>query len=393
MVLAVAVLLYVMVYAHWPKLAVQVDLQVYRFGAMRVWDGLDLYSVGLTGNPRELLFIYPPFAALCFLPLTFVSEHSAQLLWLLATCILVAYAVWRMLTSLRDTHAGDLWSLTALLVGLVAWLDPFRLSLQLGQINIAILAVVLADLLAPAHRKWVGIGIGLAAGIKLTPALFIVYLATIGRLRAALVATATFAATVVVGFVLLPSDSRYYWLRQGFRDVGRISHDPRANTSAAGLLLRLHVPNVLATALAIALAIAALALAATAHRRGHAVLAIAVVGMASAAVAPFSWSHHWVWFAPLLVHLGYRAYSLRCAYSAWALWLVWALLAGWFTTVRAGAPETGVLSLQPGGVWNDIVPGAYLFVFLAVLASTAVWLWRSAAVPQATPEPQPVPLH
>jgi alpha-1,2-mannosyltransferase len=389
--LAVAVLLYVVVYAHWPTLARQVDLQVYRFGAMRAWDGLDLYSVGLTGNPKRLLFIYPPFAALCFLPFTFISEHSAQVLWLLTTCILVTFAVWRMLTSLRVTRVGGLWSLAALLVGLVAWLDPFRLSLELGQINIAILAVVLADLLSPAHLKWVGIGIGLAAGIKLTPALFIVYLATIGRLRAALVATATFAATVVVGFTLLPTDSEYYWLRQGFHDVGRISHDPRANTSAAGLLLRLHVPSVLATAVAIALAVAALALAATAYRRGHAVLAIAVVGMASAAAAPFSWSHHWVWFAPLLVHLGYRAYIHRCTYSAWALWLLCALLAGWFTAVRGDTPEAGVLSLRLGGAWKDIIPDTYLFIFLAVMVCTTVWLWRSAAVSQTTPDSEPQP--
>ncbi|MBV9321887.1 MAG: hypothetical protein JO106_18595, partial [Mycobacterium sp.] len=67
--LAVALVLYVVVYTRWPSLVTQVDLQVYRFGATRVWKGLDLYSIGLTGNPKELLFIYPPFAALCFLPL------------------------------------------------------------------------------------------------------------------------------------------------------------------------------------------------------------------------------------------------------------------------------------------------------------------------------------
>ncbi|EUA35723.1 hypothetical protein I552_6525 [Mycobacterium xenopi 3993] len=65
-VLAGALMLYALVYVHWPRLAVQVDLQVYRFGAMRVRDGLDLYSIGLTGNSKELLFIYPPFAALAF---------------------------------------------------------------------------------------------------------------------------------------------------------------------------------------------------------------------------------------------------------------------------------------------------------------------------------------
>ncbi|MGH3558305.1 MAG: glycosyltransferase 87 family protein [Mycobacterium sp.] len=379
-VLAAALLLYLVVYVRWPSMLVQVDLQVYRFGATRVRDGLDLYSVGLTGNPKTLLFIYPPFAALGLLPLAYISEPTVQILWLLLMCGLTTYAIRRMLTAMGLTAGRGLWSLTALLVGLVAWLEPVRLSLQLGQINIVILVLVLTDLLGPAQRKWVGIGIGLAAGLKLTPALFIVYLAATGRLRAAVVAGATFVATLVVGFVLLPTDSAFYWLRGGFHDAGRISQNPyasTANASVGGLLTRLHAPAALATAAAVVLAAVAVALAALAYRRGHAVLAIAIVGMACAAASPFSWSHHWVWFAPLIVHLGFRAYVLGRTCSTWTLWPLWVLLAGWFTSVRAHSQAAGVLSLRPGGVWNDIVPGGYPVVFVAVLIGTAVWLWRS----------------
>lgn len=377
--LAVALLLYLLAYAHWPGLATQVDLQVYRFGALRVRDGLDLYSVGLTGNPRTLLFIYPPVAGLGLLPLGYVSEPAVQLLWLLLTCGLITYAIRRMLTSMGLTAASGLWGLTALLVGLVAWLEPFRLSLQLGQINIVILALVLADLPGPRQRKWADIGIGVAAGIKLTPALFIVYLAAIGRWRSALVAGATFAATIVVGFVLLPEDSAFYWLRGGFHNAGRISANPyasTANTSVSGLLTRLGTSVGPATAAAVLLAAVAVVLAVLAYRRGHPVLAIAVVGMACATASPFSWSHHWVWFAPLLAHLGYRAYVLGCRYCAWTLWPLCALLGGWFTSLGEHR-EAGVLSLQPGGGWNALIPGTYVFVFIGVLIVTALWLWRS----------------
>lgn len=378
-VLAVALLLYLVTYAVWPDMATQVDMQVYRFGALRVRDGVDLYSVGLTGNAKTLLFIYPPFAALGMLPLSYVGEPVARVLWLLLMCGLITYAVRRMLISLGLTAAGGLWRLTALLVGLVIWLEAVRLSLQLGQINIVILVLVLADLLGPARRGWAGVGVGVAAGIKLTPALFIVYLVAIGRLRAALVAGATFAATIAVGFVVLPSDSTFYWLRGGFHDAGRISQNPfasTANASVDGLLGRLHAPAALAAATAVTLAAAAVALAAVAYRRGHAVLAVALVGMASAAASPFSWSHHWVWFAPLLVHLGYRAHVLGRSMSAWTLWALFALLAGWFTGVGR-SPQAGVLSLRPGGLWNDVMPGGYVLVFVAVLVGTALWLRRS----------------
>ncbi len=378
--LAAAALLYVVVYICWPSLATQVDLQVYRFAALRLWHGLDLYSIGLTGNSKELLFIYPPFAALCFSPLALVGEPAVRVLWLTLTCAVLGYAIRRMLTSMAPAGTDGLWSLTALLLGLVVWLEPVRLTLQLGQINIAILAIVVADLLGPPQRRWAGMGIGLAAGIKLTPALFIIYLAATGRLRAALVAGATLLATVLVGFAVLPAGSTFYWLRRGFDDAGRIAQHPfstTANTTLAGLLTRLHVAPAAAAVAAVVFAVAAVTLATITHRRGHAVLSLAIVGMASAAASPFSWSHHWVWFAPLLVHLGYRAYLLRGSYSVWALWALFALLGGWFTSLGEHH-ESGVLSLRPGGIWNDIVPGTYVLVLLAVLACTAVWLWRSS---------------
>jgi len=71
---SIALALYLVAYLRWPSLASQVDLLVYRFGAERVWDGQDLYSVGMTGNPHTMLFDYTPFAALCFLPLIGLSQ-------------------------------------------------------------------------------------------------------------------------------------------------------------------------------------------------------------------------------------------------------------------------------------------------------------------------------
>lgn len=382
--LALAILLYVLAYLRWPPLLwVQLDLQVYRFGAAQVWKGLDLYSIGLTGNRKELLFVYPPFAALLFLPLVVVPEPAIQVLWLMLGCLLVVYSVRRMLRSMGLATAHGLWSLTALLVGLVSWLEPLRLSLELGQINIAILALVLTDLIGPVDRRLNGMGIGVAAAIKLTPAIFIVYLVVIRRLRAAAVATATLAATVVIGFALLPADSAFWWLQGGFDNPDRIAQNPygsAANTTVSGLLIRFHVPGTVAAVVAISLLCIALILGAIAHRRGHDVLAVALVGMAAAAASPFSWCHHWVWFAPLLAHLGYRAYIVRSKCSMWALWILAALLGGWFTAL-GDHREDAVLSLRPGHAWNKVVPGMYVFVFLAAMVCTAAWLWRSAATP------------
>lgn len=372
--LVVTFLLYLAVYLRWPSEALQIDLSVYRFGAERVLHGLGLYSVGYTGKPDTLLFIYPPFAALSFIPLTFVDQHAMHVLSLLAMCLLLTYTVQRGLKCLGVGPAQGRWALVALLVAVCAWLEPVRLTVQLGQINLLILAVVVADLAGPIKRGWAGVGVGIVAAIKLTPAIFIVFLVLIGRVRAAVVATVTLLATIALGFAVLPSDSTFYWLQRHFAAVSRISRDPLANTSVNGLFLRLHWPATLGVTAAIGLGIAGLVLAATAYRRGQPILAIALVGMASTTVSPFSWSHHWVWFVPLVAHLGYRAYVLRSALSAWAMWLLCALCGGWFVAFPGDTPQAGMLSLRPGGVWNDIIPATYVFVFVTVCVVTAAWL-------------------
>jgi alpha-1,2-mannosyltransferase len=388
-----ALLVYVAVYLHWPTLRLQIDAMVYRFAADRLLAGLDLYSTGFTGKPDELLFIYPPFAAICAVPLALLDQHTVQFVWLLGMVAALAYAVVRMLRSAGVPAGADLVGLAALLVAVIAWLEPIRLTAQLGQINLVLLVLVVADLSQNASRawapslrgecpqatkrsRWSGVGIGLAAGIKLTPALFIVYLLVTRRVRAALVATATFAATVGLGFAVAPTDSATFWLHGRFDDINRISHDPLANTSVRGLLLRLHWPSTLAVIAAVAVAAIGVVTAAVAHRRGQDVLALSVVGMASAAASPFSWSHHWVWFAPLVVHLGHRGYARGSRVAAAAMWLLCAVVGGWFVSVAGDTPQAGILSLRFGGTWREILPGAYIFVFLAVLLCTAVWLWR-----------------
>jgi alpha-1,2-mannosyltransferase len=386
-VAVIALATYVAAYAHWPTLRLQVDMLVYRFAAERLLAGLDLYSIGLTGKPDELLFIYPPFAAVLATPLALLDTSSAQLLWLGGMVAALTYAVVRMLKSMGMRTGGAMVSLAALLVGVIAWLEPMRLTAELGQINLILLALVVGDLLSAKQSRWSGIGIGLAAGLKLTPALFIVYLLVTRRIRAALVAIGTFAATVAVGFALVPGDSTMYWLHGRFDDVNRISHDPLANTSVSGLLLRLHGSPTMATMAAIVVAAVAVVIAAMAYRRGQAVLALAIVGMASAAASPFSWSHHWVWFAPLVIHLGYRGYVVGSRVAATAMWLLCALLGGWIVFTAGDTPQAGILSLRPGGIWREILPGAYAFVFATVLVGAVVWLWRLRAGAHLTGDP------
>ena len=74
-------------------------------------------------------------------------------------------------------------------------LDPVWETLFLGQINLILLALILTDVWLVSRgssRLAVGVGVGIAAAIKLTPAIFIVFFLLAGRTRAAFVAAGTF---------------------------------------------------------------------------------------------------------------------------------------------------------------------------------------------------------
>jgi alpha-1,2-mannosyltransferase len=50
------------------------------------------------------------------------------------------------------------------------------MTMFFGQINLILLALVVADLALPASCRLKGVGIGIAAGLKLTPLVFVPYL-------------------------------------------------------------------------------------------------------------------------------------------------------------------------------------------------------------------------
>ncbi len=84
-----------------------------------------------------------------------------------------------------------------------------------------------------------GIGVGVAAGIKLTPAYFVLYYLVLRKWRAAVVAVGTGAATVAVSWLILPDDSLQYWTETFFEST-RIAEDSHpSNQSIRGVIAHL----------------------------------------------------------------------------------------------------------------------------------------------------------
>ena len=193
-------------------------------------------------------------------------------------------------------------------LALLTW--PVAYTLRLGEVNLIVAALAGADLLRrhDGHRGQ-GIATGLAAGIKLTPLIFVAYLLITGRVRAAATAAAAFAATVAIGVVLLPAPSRAFWLDGVFFDQNRIG-DPAnpSDQSLSGAVARLAGsldPAYRWWAIAALLTgLAGITVAAWAHRRGRRLTGVTCCAITGLLISPFSWTHHWVWAVPLLAAPG-----------------------------------------------------------------------------------------
>src|SRR5436190_19955466 len=92
--LAAALLLaQAVVIAIWPDAhTLMIDLQVYRAGGEAVLHGSPLYDGGVL---LDLPFVYPPFAALVFVPLTVLPLPVLKIAWTLAGVALLVFVVRR----------------------------------------------------------------------------------------------------------------------------------------------------------------------------------------------------------------------------------------------------------------------------------------------------------
>ncbi|MGH3586224.1 MAG: glycosyltransferase 87 family protein [Pseudonocardia sp.] len=332
-----------------------IDLQVYRAGGEHVLTGSPLYVGGVL---LDLPFVYPPFAAVLFAPLALLPLGLLKLAWTAAGVGLLAYVVHRCVP-----RAGM--PVVLLVAVLATALDPVRTTLYLGQINIVLLALVVGDLLG--RGRWRGVGVGLAAAVKLTPLVFVVYLLVTGRWRAAGAALATFVAAAAVGFLAAPADSTQFWFGGTFLAADRISDVAGpSNHSLFGLFGRWGVVGPVSWIVVAVLGVATLVLAVRVHRAGQELLAVTLCGLASAGLAPFAWSHHYVWVVPLAVLLGVRA----VAGDRWAsVGLVGALAATVAVVTALPGPAVGPI---PATGLISLWPDAYLLLFLVVLVAGVV---------------------
>ena len=351
-----------------------VDLHVYRMGGAAVLHGDRLYQLRFVWLP----FTYPPFAAVAFAALAVVPWKVAVTVLTGASVValpVALYLVLRLPGPAREQTRERAWTLALAVAAAAIWLEPARATLGYGQVDILLTAAVLYDLSLPDTARRKGVMIGLAAGLKLTPAIFAVYLLVTGRRRAAATAAATFAGTVAAGFSVLPASSAWFWSGR-FASPGHVSpvQNPQ-NQSLYGALARaMHTAHVLPVwlPLAAATAVAGLALAAAASRRGDEALGFSLCAVTGLLISPISWIHHWVIVIPALLVAGLTADRARRAGNVAAAVLVTAAITaiaviGW-TQLAGDTPRSGWLALP---TWALVRSVSYVLIGLAVLVAGA----------------------
>jgi alpha-1,2-mannosyltransferase len=348
-----AVAVHAWLISAYPSYWGQTDATTYRDAGIAVHtDPAQLYALKL-GVGRQP-FTYPPFAALLFAAASGQSFTAWQVTLTAATIALLPLVAYQAL-GLAGRPRGLPRLAGALAIAAVGlWLEPVAETLVFGQVNMLLLALVVGDLALPDRFRGKGIGIGLAAAVKLTPLIFIPYLLFSRRIRAAVVATLTFGATVALGYALLPAASAAFWHSQ------LTTYDAQfhmLNQSLSGAVVRLtdNGPQAHAywLAAAIVTGVVGLGAATLASRRGHELLGLVTCGATGLLISPVSWSHHYVYVVPALALAcsgpQRRSYRVAGAAVIIALFGYWPMPIGGDGGFRAasGWLPRGLLRLVP----------------------------------------------
>ena len=348
----------------------RIDEDVYRIGSRAWLRGQSLYGpLPPTSSGARLPFSYPPIAAVLLTPLTLLPMAAATTVLTLVTITLTALVLRLFLRSVAGPAAGS-WAAIGWLLPPALFLEPVRNTLNYGQVNVILMALVAFDCLAVAPHWPRGALVGLAAAVKLTPAAFMLFFLLRRDWPAVRAAALSFAVSTGAGFLLDWHDSVSYWTSLVFQ-AGRPGGPAYvANQSIQGVLARAGLDPHTPTGAAVWLALSALVVTAACLGMRRALTAsadawaLSLNALAALLVSPISWSHHWVWAETAMLTLGLLSARSRHLGGL-------ALTAGGIA-VLAAAPQwwfPGGGNREPG--WEQPVISSYVILAAAVLLLSA----------------------
>lgn len=335
------------------KLPQHFDVYVY-WNALNNWfSGNSLYNWYALPDYKMYPFTYPPFGAWALSPLTWFDYETAARLMIMAIALQTA-----LIVALIGRSLGWSWGSAFAIAPWAAilvqqCLEPFNQSVGFAQVNTAMMALVMIDVAAPPSWKGRGVASGLAAAIKLTPAIAVLIFLLRRQWRSAITMVTTSVAVTLLGCIISKDESASFFI-YAMWDPQRAG-DPyyTSNQNLKGFVSRALPENawsitwaiavVLALVAAVWLCLRIQAAATPAAPAGDAVelaasdavaapdavattpaapvlpenlatlLTAAVIMTLGLLVSPITWSHHWVWGLASVVALIAVALRLKSA--------------------------------------------------------------------------------
>jgi hypothetical protein len=161
--------------------------------AQAMWTGQNIYSA------TNGLYIYPPFLAFLFQPLVLFPEHTAAIVWVIASAFFIAMAAvmaaremtQRWLTPSGATDTSLSWMIAAFAILLSA--DKIHADFRLGQTDCLMILGFACVLRWMDRKPWIaGLAAGVTANMKYLSLIFVPYFLLKRNFRAAAASIVSF---------------------------------------------------------------------------------------------------------------------------------------------------------------------------------------------------------
>jgi hypothetical protein len=234
------------------------DFGVYLHASRLMRSGENIYATPT--HPVEqggLFYIYPPLLAFLLIPLTYIPDNAAIILWTTLNVFLIAWAVPASFEIVSGLRFSKLSEKQRWLIGFFSLLLTARFILQhldRGEANIVEMVLLLAGIKLVDSKVpqsfWGGTVIGLSIPIKLITAPFTLWYVLQKNVKALLGISFGTLAGIFAPALLLGWKANLsllgYWFNNFVRDVGQRESKLRLgyNFSIRALLYRLFSPAV-----------------------------------------------------------------------------------------------------------------------------------------------------
>jgi len=367
---------------YWPT-----DLPSYHYASLALRNGLDPYvpaNLVVPEGQRVFPYIYPPFLALIWTPLTFLPLAVVSAIWQ----VLGLLAIWASLflcLRLADARSSAARA-AALIAGLLVPLGlPWYVAAHHGAISVlfSFLILLFFERLQRGRDRTAGAVLAVACGIKALPVLLLLYLVLKRRWQALTAALITGAGLFLISVLIIGWQLHWEFVTQiapqvGYAAQSELGFNPvlfASNHSINGFVSRILCPEgtCAAAILLMCLAVAVPVGWFVSRRRAVDGSEAALVAVALLLISPITWLHHMV-----LIHLPVVVLATLIVDGRW-------MPRGWWVAVLALAVILAHDSMRLVTAVKHFVPWTDLrFFMLLVVVAALLHIVRRDRMPDAT---------